>query len=168
MIRLLLLGGNIHPNPGPQTHKWVCDICLKLIIKHLFYELYKTLGAFKRLPNNNKGLQQLTHDIVHFTALFNRRTQTNTNPLFKVLQLNSNGIHNKTNETQLLIKSTQADVTTIQETKLNKSYKTPKIPHFTPIRTNRYTRREEDKQGGLLIYIKNNISFSQFNTMPKF
>ena len=29
MIRLLLLRSDIHPNPEPQTHKWVCDICLK-------------------------------------------------------------------------------------------------------------------------------------------
>ena len=34
IIRLLLLGDNIHPNPGPKTHKWVSDIGLKLIIKH--------------------------------------------------------------------------------------------------------------------------------------
>ena len=27
MIRLLLFGGDIHPNSRPQTHKWVCDIC---------------------------------------------------------------------------------------------------------------------------------------------
>ena len=34
MFRLLLLWGNIHPNPGPQTRKWVCEICLKSITKH--------------------------------------------------------------------------------------------------------------------------------------
>ena len=34
MIRLLLLGGDIHSNPGLKTHKWACDICLKPITKH--------------------------------------------------------------------------------------------------------------------------------------
>ena len=34
MIRMLLLGGDVHPNLGPKTHKWVCDICLKPITKH--------------------------------------------------------------------------------------------------------------------------------------
>ena len=34
MIKLLLLRGNIHPNPGPQTHILVCDICFKPIAKH--------------------------------------------------------------------------------------------------------------------------------------
>ena len=40
LVLLLLLGGDIHPNPGPQTHPniwvcdiWVCDICHKPITK---------------------------------------------------------------------------------------------------------------------------------------
>ena len=68
-----------------------------------------------------------------------------------------------TDEIQLLIKNTQADVIRIQETKLNQSHKTPKISQFTPIRTD-YTH----KRGGLLTYIKNNISFSQLNTSNTF
>ena len=58
---------------------------------------------------------------------FTHRTQTNlTSPknFFKVLQLNANGNCNKTDEIQLLIKNTQADVITIQETKLNQSHNT--------------------------------------------
>ena len=39
-IIFLLLGGDIHPNPGPQTHKCVCDICLKPITKHQTSILY--------------------------------------------------------------------------------------------------------------------------------
>ena len=62
---------------------------------------------------------------------------------------------NRTDEIQLLIKNTQADIT-IQETKLNQSHKTPNIPHFTPIRTGRAHKQE----GGLLTYIRNNINFS--------
>ena len=31
MIRLLFFGSDPHPNPGSQTHKWVCDSCLKPI-----------------------------------------------------------------------------------------------------------------------------------------
>ena len=69
---------------------------------------------------------------------------------------------------QLLIKNTQADVIAIQDTKLKQFHKTLNIPHFTPIKTD-----HTHKQGGLLTYesnkdpnsyIKNNISFSQFNT----
>ena len=77
----------------------------------------------------------------------------------KVLQLNAKGFCNKTNEIQLLIKNTPADITTIQETKFIQSHKTPNTSQFTPIRT-KFTH----KQGSLLTYIKNDISFSQCNT----
>ena len=65
---------------------------------------------------------------------------------------------------QLFIKNTQADVMTIEETKLNQSHKTQNIPHFIPIRTD-HTNKQG---GGLLTYIKNNISFSQLNTSNSF
>ena len=89
-------------------------------------------------------------------STFNQRTQTNTTSpknFLKVLQLNANGICNKTDEIQLT-KNTQADVITIQETK----------HFFTPIRTDCTY-----KQGGcFLTYITNNISFSQLNTSNTF
>ena len=52
----------------------------------------------------------------------------------------------------------------MQETKLNQSRKTPNISRFTSIRTD----RNHKLRGGLLIYIKNNISFSQLNTSNTF
>ena len=82
---------------------------------------------------NHKNLWYCT---LHST--FKHRTQMNTTSpknFLKVLQLNPNGICNKTDEMQLLIKNTQADVITIQESKLNQSHKTPNIPQFTLIRT---------------------------------
>ena len=87
---------------------------------------------------------------------------TSSKNFLKVQQLNANGIHNKTGEIQLLIKNTQADVITRQETKLNQSHKTPNIPQFTPIRTD-CTHKEN-----LLTYIKNIINFSQLNTSNTF
>ena len=59
------------------------------------------------LPNHNKGLQQL---IVLDPSTVKHSTQMNTTSpknLFKVLQLNANGIRNRTDELQLLIKNTQ-------------------------------------------------------------
>ena len=82
----------------------------------------------------------------------------------KVLQLNANGIRNKIDEIQLLIKNTQTDVITIQETKFNQSHKTPNIPQLTPIRTDCTHKQKRD----LLTYSKNNISFSQLNTSNTF
>ena len=97
---------------------------------------------------------------LHIT--FNHRIQINTTSLknfLKVLQLNVNGIRNKTDKIQLLIYDTQADVIIIQQIKLNQSHKTLNILHFTPIRTD----RTHKQGGGFLTYIKNNISFSQLN-----
>ena len=85
---------------------------------------------------------------------------TSPKNFLKVLQLNANGICNKADEIQLLIKNTHVDVITIQETKLNQSQKIPSLPHFTPTRTD-HTHKQE---GGLLTYNKNNISISQLNT----
>ena len=150
IIRLLLLGGDIHPNPGPQSHKWICDICLKHITKHqtsILCNYTKHWIHLKCSQITTKDYNNLWYCTFHST--FKHKTQTNTTSpknLFKVLQLNANGICNKTDEIQLLIKSTQADVITVQETKLNQSHTIPNIPHFTPIRTDRCHKQE----GGLL------------------
>ena len=121
MIRLLLFGGNIHPNPGPQTHKWVCDICLKPIIKHQASILCNYTKHWVHL----KSSQIITRDYnkplyCTFHCTFNHKTQTNTTSpknFVKVLQLNANNICNKTDELQLIIKNTRADVITIQRDK---------------------------------------------------
>ena len=168
MIRLLLLAGKIHPNPGLQTNKWVCDICLKPITKHqtsILCNYTKHWVHLKCSQITTKDYNYSWYCTLHST--FNCKTQMNTTlpkNFLKVLQLNANGIHNKTDDIQLLIKNTQASVITIQETKLNQSHKTPNIPHFTPIRTD-CTHKQG---GGLLTYIKNNISFFQLNTSNTF
>ena len=88
---------------------------------------------------------------------------TSPKNFLKALQLNANGILNKTYKIQLL-KNAQADVIIIQETKLNQSHKTPNIPQLIPIRTDSIHKQG----GGLLTYMKNNINFSQLNTSNTF
>ena len=60
--------GDMHPNLGPQTHKWVCDICLKLITKHetsILYN-YTNLGfKFSRITTNDTA----AHGAAQFLAL---------------------------------------------------------------------------------------------------
>ena len=62
---------------------------------------------------------------------------------------------------QQLIKDTNADIITIQETKLTATSKSPTIPNFTEIRKDRTL----NKGGGLLTCIKNNITFNN-NDLP--
>ena len=57
----------------------------------------------------------------------------------------------------------QPDIITIQETKLKKHNKTPQIPTYSAIRTD----RANGKGGGLLTYIKHNITFSD-TKIPNF
>ena len=79
------------------------------------------------------------------------------------LQLNINSITNKHEELKLLVKELQPDIITIQETKLKKYNKTPQIPTYSAIRTD----RANGKGGGLLTYIKHNITFSD-TKIPNF
>ena len=83
--------------------------------------------------------------------------------LLTLLQLNINSITNKHEELKLLVTELQPDIITIQETKLKKHNKTPQIPTYSAIRTD----RANGKGGGLLTYIKHNITFSD-TKIPNF
>ena len=73
-----------------------------------------------------------------------------------ILQVNINGLRNQLEELKLLICDTDADIITIQETKLTPTAKTPKIHNFTTVRTDRL-----HKAGGELItLIRDNITFT--------
>ena len=127
MIRLLPPVGEIYSNPGPKTHKGVCDICLKPITKHQTSILCNYTKHWMHLNCSEittKDYNNSWYCTLHST--FNNRAKTNTTSsknFFKVLQLNANGIRNKTDEIQLLIRNTAADVITIQKPKLNQSQK---------------------------------------------
>ena len=73
-----------------------------------------------------------------------------------ILQLNINGINTKIDELIQLTIDQSIDIITIQETKLKPTSKTPKIPGFTPIRQD----RKDKDGGGLLTYVKGNITFT--------
>ena len=153
MIKLLFLGGNVHPNPGPQTHKCVCNISLKRITKHQtsilcnYIKHWVHLKCFKITTKDYNNSWCCT-----FYSTFTHRAQTNTTSpknFLKVLQLNANYIRNKTDKIQLIIKNTRAEVITIQESKFQSISQNTKLSDFTPIRTDHI-----HKQGGsLLTYI---------------
>ena len=100
----------------------------------------------QNIVNAPKSQQRTTtiYDAAHFTALLtikhnqlHKQTQHHHSPkkIFEVLQLNANGISNKTDEIQLLIENTQVDIITIQQSKLNQSHKRPYLLHFALIKT---------------------------------
>ena len=69
------------------------------------------------------------------------RQQSTKGQNIVILQININGIRNKIDELKNLVHNTQPDIITIQETKLTQKTKTPKIPHYTTIRTDREPTR---------------------------
>ena len=79
-----------------------------------------------------------------------------------ILQININGIRNNIEELKKLVHSTQPDIITIQETKLTPKAKTPKIPHYTTIRTD----RAHKQGGGLISLITDDITFTNIS-IPK-
>jgi hypothetical protein len=82
---------------------------------------------------------------------------------FKILQININGIRNKISELNLLLSEIAPDVITIQESKLTSECKTPLLNGYTPTRKD----RAFNKGGGLLIYIKSNLTFTELSN-PNF
>ena len=78
----------------------------------------------------------------------------------KIIQLNANGIRSTVEEPKHLMRTTQPDVVAIQESKLTPASRTPKIPHYTAIRTD----REHKQGGGLITYIKSDTTLTHIKT----
>ena len=93
-------------------------------------------------------------------------SNTQTSPLnpthLSILQLNTNGILNKTQEINQYLQLHHPDIITLQETKLSKPNKTPNFPGYTTIRTD----RTDKAGGGLLTLVKNNITFTENKIHP--
>ena len=121
---------------------------LKLIFLHKCCLICSsTLHPHKHITEN---LQQ--HPKIHHTTQSKHHRHIHTT-------ININGI---TNKRSLDNSHTQPDIITIQETKLTTTSHTPKITNYTPIRTDRVVKL----RGGLLTYIRHNITFTHLD-VPK-
>ena len=78
-----------------------------------------------------------------------RRPSSKSERNLIILQVNINGIRNKLEELKLLIHDTQADIITIQETKLTPKANTPKVHNVT----NRACCWLHKAGGGLLLFV---------------
>ena len=105
--------------------------------------LSKPINPSNRYRNSTKFNENITH--------------------LKILQINVNGISNKILELQQLTTDEKLDIIAVQESKLtSKSKKDPYIQNFSPIRKD----REENKGGGLIIFVKQDIKYTNLN-VPK-
>ena len=106
-------------------------------------QLTLTTAAYTSPPQQHP-LQPLTSPHSHTR---NKQKTSKTKPKeIQILQLNVNGIRSTVGELKHLLLTTQPDVVAIQESKLDPASRTPKIPNYTAIRTDR-----KHKQGGRLL-----------------
>jgi endonuclease/exonuclease/phosphatase (EEP) superfamily protein YafD len=108
---------------------------------------------------HNKYKQQQTTQsktITNSTTVKQKAKKENDSSL-KVIQININGLANKALELAQLIKENEADIITIQETKLNTKSKAPSFPGFTLVRKDRLNKTG----GGLATLVKDTITFTE-------
>ena len=117
------------------------------------------------LTQNVTTTSSTDNTTAHHKQTTTRPLTNNNQPKDKnivILQININGIRNKIEELKNLVHITQPDIITLQESKLTQKAKTPKITHYTTMRTDR-----QHKQGEWLItLIKDDITFTNIN-IPK-
>ena len=89
-----------------------------------------------------------------------QKTSKTKHKEIKILQLNASGIRSTVEELKHLLLTTQPDVVAVQESKLNPASRTPKIPNYTAIRTD----RKHKQGGGLITYIKTDTTFTHLKT----
>ena len=77
--------------------------------------------------------------------------------MFKVLQLNPNGIGNKLTEQGVVMENNKVKVAVIQESKLTSKSKNPCILNYTTV----HKDRPHGQGGGLLIFIQRSVTFSK-------
>jgi len=85
----------------------------------------------------------------------------------KILQLNTDSILSKIEELKEFIKKNNIDIFLIQETKLVRNDKTPKIPGFTIERRDRLQQKgkEKDRGGGLITGIRKTIPYKSVDKL---
>ena len=81
------------------------------------------------------------------------------NKTLNILQFNINGIQKHITELTQTAQQHNIDILLIQETKLSTKHKTPQIPNYTAIRTD----RGHKQGGGLITYIHNAITYTNIH-----
>jgi hypothetical protein len=189
----LLLSGDVEENPGPRV--WTCIICDKQITNRQtsfrcnyedhwvhqkctntntrqytnswvcsIHSAQTSPDRQKRLPSLNKTPPSGPPDPQPDIPLPNNRPngQKKTIKNLNILQININGLNKKIDELSILATEQEIDILTIQETKLKTTSKTPNLPNYTPVRLDRAHR----DGGGLLTYIRNDITFTNTKIPP--
>ena len=118
---------------------WQCPACISNQEKHREIEATNQEGESEYIIKNSEASQ------------------------LKVMQLNIDSLKSKAVELRHYLKDQEIDVFLLQETKLIKKDKSPKIPGYTLVREDRKQPKgkENDRGGGLLIGVRDTIPFKE-------
>ena len=86
-----------------------------------------------------------------------------TRSMLNILQWNADGLTRKASELEHRLKSSNVDICLIQETKLSKRNKTPKMKGYSAYRAD----RKNISGGGLLTYVKTDLDFQKIGNRAK-
>ena len=182
-LLLLLMAGDIHPNPGP-TAKYPCPVCARDVTSRgVSYGCTKCTGWVHAECSGLLNAAQCRR-IKDWTCnpCSASKTQQPTPPLplpsptpapsaeqisddstFNVLQFHVNGIGNKLTELGVVLERNKVKVAVIQESKLSSKSKNPCIRNYTTARKDRL----HGHGGGLLVFIDELITFSKPPSSPE-
>ena len=162
----LMTSGDIETNPGPRT-TYTCILCDRRIKedRQTSIECHdKTRPHWIHQTCSDTRLKDYTEDWTCKNHRHKETKQTDKHNKIKkdlqILQININGLRTKIDELQVLVTKENIDIVTIQETKLKKTFKTPTLQNFTTVRTD----RDNKDGGGLITYIKDDITFTEIKT----
>ena len=174
-LLLLLMAGDIHPNPGP-TAKYPCPVCVRDVTSRgVSYRWTKCTGwVHAKCSGLLNAAQYRRNKDWTFDPCSASKTQQWTPPppspsptpspsaeqisddsTFNVLQFNANGIGNKLTELGVVLERNKVKVVVIQESKLSSKSKNPCIRNYATVRKD----RPHGHGGGLLVVIHESITF---------
>lgn len=138
LLLLLLQAGDVETNPGPTTY--TCHICHKQITRiHASIQCNTCTRWIHQKCSDLQNLQDYTNTWTCKTC----PTQSTTTKIkvdskhsLNILQLNINGIQNKTTELQHILTEHNIHIALIQETNLNSNKPSPMFHDYTTLRQN--------------------------------
>ena len=175
-MNLLLMAGDIHPNPGP-TARYPYPVCARDVTsQRVSYRCTRWVHA--KCSGLLNAAQSRRNKDWTWDPCQASKTQQPTPPpsstpvpsaeqisddnTFNVLQFNANGIGNKLTELVVLERN-KVKVTVIQESKLSSKSKNPCIRNYTTV----HKDRPHGHSGGLLVFIHESITFSKHPSSPE-
>ena len=162
VIRALLLRSGIESNPGPWRKKYPCIECDKPCIRSCL--MCNTCKKWCHFGCAGVDLYTARRIWWHCWKCKNVNSKTQKEAKeeigsLNILQLNINGLRNKTSELGCILRENNIKIAAIQETKLKPGSADSQIEGFSLFRADR-----TQNGGGVAIYIAKELKFSTIST----